>query len=90
MLRTSLAAPDPTTLKKRVWGNSIQKKVQTGMQSVTCLFHNIATLNIIDIVDQLLRATESGRVCMCHVEFTLYITSSGKNFKGVLSSGNND
>ena len=23
----SLAAPDPTTLKKRVWGNSIQQNV---------------------------------------------------------------
>ena len=31
------------------------------MQSVTCPFCNITMLNIIDIVDQLLRATESGR-----------------------------
>ena len=57
---TSVAAPDSMTHKKRVWGNSIQKKVQTGMQSVMCLFRNITTLNIIDIVVQLLRAKESG------------------------------
>ena len=36
---------------------NIKKKVQTGMQSVMCLFRNIATLNIIDIVDQQLKAT---------------------------------
>ena len=36
------------------------------MQSVTCPFRIIA-VNIIDIVDQPLRATESGRVCMGHV-----------------------
>ena len=60
--RSSLAAPGPTTLKKRVWGNSIQKKAQTGMQSVTYSFLNITALSIIDIINQLLRATESGRV----------------------------
>ena len=60
------------------------------MQSVTCPFCNIATLNIIDIVDQLLRATESGRVCMGHVEFILQVASSGKTSKGGLSSGKND
>jgi len=57
---------------------------------VTCPFCNIATLNIIDIVDQLLRATESGRVCMGHVEFILQVASSGKTSKGGLSSGKND
>ena len=36
-----------------------EKKVQTGLQSVTCLFHNISTLNIIDIVDT---AIKGGRV----------------------------
>ena len=41
------------------------------MQLVTCPFRNIATLYIIDIVDKLLRATDSGRVCMGHVKFTL-------------------
>ena len=34
---------------------------------MTCLFRNITTLSIIDIVDQLLRETESGRVCTGHI-----------------------
>ena len=39
-----------------------------GMQSVTCLFCNVTALNIIDIVDELLRATESGhRSCIIHL-----------------------
>ena len=59
--KVSLAAPDPTTLKKRS-GETQYKKVQTGMQSVTYSFRNIIALSIIDIINQLLRATESGRV----------------------------
>ena len=50
------------TLKKGS-GETQYKKGQTGMQSVRYTFHNIfTTLNIIDIVDQLLIATGSGRV----------------------------
>ena len=37
------------------------------MQSMMYPFRNITALNIIDIVDQLLRATEPGRVYMGHV-----------------------
>ena len=58
-----LHAPNPP---KKGLGNSIQK-IQTGMQLVMHPFRNITTLNIIDIVDQLSSATESGRVCMGHV-----------------------
>ena len=44
-------ASDPTTLIKG--SEEIQcKKALTGMQSVTCPFRNITTLNIINIVDQ--------------------------------------
>jgi len=43
------------------------KKIQTGMQSVTYPFCNITTLNIIDIVDELLKVTGTGRVCMVDV-----------------------
>ena len=39
----------------------MQKKVQTGMQSVMHSFRDITALSIIDIINQLLRATESGR-----------------------------
>ena len=51
--------------KKKVWGTQY-KKVQTRSNQFVS-FCNITTLNIVDIVDQLLRATESGRVCMGHV-----------------------
>ena len=37
------------------------------MQSVMRPFCDITTLNISDIVDQLLRATGSGTVCMHHI-----------------------
>ena len=58
----SLAGPNPMTLIQRVWGNSMQKKVRTGIQSVMCPIRNILTVNIIDIVGQLLRATASDRL----------------------------
>ena len=48
------------------------------MQSVMHPFRDITALNIINIVDQLLRATRSGTVCMHHIWFALCIPSSSE------------
>ena len=78
------------TLKKGSGDTQYKKKVQTRMQSVTYLFRNITALSIIDIINQLLRATESGRDAWVTYCSPCGSPVAAKFFKGALSWGKND